>query len=437
MIILVIYSVLLIAIASFDFTKNKNFDDYVLAGRSKGIILIGVSLMASTIGGASTVGLVKKVYNVGFPAIWFLAVGGFAHLASALLLSEKVRKSEARTLPDLAEKTLGKKARYLVSVIIVITWVGIIAAQLIAANGMVTGLLGFKNPLTLYITSAVIILYSLLGGQASVLKTDLLQFLILVISLIIALGFLLAAEPLKSFPIQLVNAKFKPVDLIYYLTVVSGSYLIGPMIFSRLLSSRTSKTAVKSSLISGIGILLFALLITTIGLWAKQNNPAYEGDLFTGLIMSYVPRSVGIIMTLGILSAIVSTADTALLTTASIVEHDLLGKSRMNMTRIIVVIIGVAGVLSARKGFDIIGTLLEAFAIYTAGIVPALFVGIMFLGKRKLNGNMAAFAVVTGGIFGLLAKFMQMRFLSLAGIILALILAFISAWMGSKIEKEV
>jgi SSS family solute:Na+ symporter len=432
MVILGIYLVLLLTIGVIDFRTNKTFDDYVLAGRKTGMLFIGVSLMASTIGGASTVGLIKKVYSVGFPAIWFLAVGGFAHFFQAWLLSSKVRKSEARTLPDLGEKLMGPAVRRLISLIIVITWTGIISAQFIAAAGIIKGLIGSSASYIIFVSAIVITLYSLLGGQASILKTDFLQFAILVGAVVIGVIFLYTSEPVSSIPFALVNDSFTPLDLVYYVTVVSGSYFICPMMFGRLLSAKDRKSAVKSSLFSGTGILVFAFLITLMGVWAKQNHPAFEGDLFTGLILSYVQKGLGVILVLGVLSAIISTADTALITTASIIEHDLIGKSRIGATRIILVVVALVSLFIGTKTSDIIGTLLKAFAIYTSGIVPTLFVSIFFMDKKKMNRSLSFIAILTGGILGITATLTGMRFIALGGIALSFIIALAASYTGKK-----
>ena len=121
MIVLIGYLIFLLTIGIIDFRKVRNFNDYVLAGRRQHLAIVTVSMMASMIGSGSTVGLVDKAFSKGFPAIWFLVVGGIGLLLQSWLLSERVRASKAVTLPDLAQKTMGSQTRFLVAIIIVIT----------------------------------------------------------------------------------------------------------------------------------------------------------------------------------------------------------------------------------------------------------------------------------------------------------------------------
>ncbi|MCK7479774.1 MAG: hypothetical protein M0C28_22655 [Candidatus Moduliflexus flocculans] len=72
-------------------------------------------MLASTIGGGITIGTVANAYRIGFPAFWFVAAGGIAHFLQGALLSERVRASEALTLPDLANRYLGPAVRMEIS----------------------------------------------------------------------------------------------------------------------------------------------------------------------------------------------------------------------------------------------------------------------------------------------------------------------------------
>ncbi len=459
MIVVIVYLIFLLTIGIIDFRKVQDFNDYVLAGRRQNLAIVTVSMMASMIGSGSTVGLVDKAFSKGFPAIWFLAVGGIGLLLQSWLLSERVRASKAVTLPDLAQKTMGSQTRFLVAIIIVITWIGIIAAQFIAAGKVLTALTGVDSHGVFALAAAITVVYSFLGGQASILKTDFFQFALLVAAVLLTVLFLYTSKPVdfSSLSFQLTNEGFTARDLFYYLTIVMGSYFICPMMFSRLFTAKNPKTARRSSLIAGFGVLIFAFLIVLIGLWAQARgiDPGKTGVL-SHIFLNELPKAGGLILILGILSAIISTADTCLVMTGSIIEHDLLNRrstgSRggMTRTRVLVLLLGALGYLTAIWGnWDIIGLLLEAFEFYTAGIVPALFVALMMIKKKTLAPEWSFAAVLTGGIFGLLPKITPVidgftmlipgfwpKSLPIIGMGLSLILAMIAARRGSPVKKS-
>ena len=439
MILLIGYTVILLTIGIIDFKKVKNFNEYVLAGRRQNRLLVTVSLVASMIGSGSTIGMANNAFRVGFPAFWFLAVGGMGLILQSVLLSEKVRESKAVSLPDLADKTMGKEVRVLVSVIIVITWIGIISAQFIAAKKLVTAMTGWESVLVLPAIAAVIILYSFFGGQSSILKTDFLQQAILFIAVIFTVIFVFVKEPVQTSTLrfEVLNEQFKWTDLVYYLTLVMGSYFICPMMFSRLLTAKTPAIAKKSSLWAGLGVIVFAVMITLIGVWARHTIPDLETrDVLSYIFLYKLPRLAGLLLLLGLLSAIVSTVDTCLVMTSSIIEHDILHKSRVSWARGLVIAVGVFGtgaaVIASLRETNIIGILLEAFAIYTAGIVPTLFIALMFIKKRQLNRPLAFTAILVGGVMGVLAKFLGMKFLALYGMIASTVLALAAVYLQHK-----
>ena len=437
MLILAVYLILLLTLGVLDYRKIGNFQDYLLAGRRSGGLLVAFSLMASLIGSGSTMGLVNNVYRIGFPAFWFLAAGGIGLVLQSLVLSEKVRSTGAVSLPHLAEMVLGRPAAILIALIVAVTWIGIISAQFIAVGRLLTALTGRESTLILPGAAAIIILYSFLGGQNSILKTDLLQQGILLAAVLVTLLWLYGTDPAVLSPADFrpLNGEFGPGDLLYYLTLVMGSYFICPMMFSRLLSARNPRTARRSSLAAGLVVLVFALGLVLIGLWARVKIPELSGgDVFSHLFLRVLPRGAGVLLLLGLLSAVISTVDTSLVMTAGIIEHDLLGKSRIGITRLLVLLLGIAGTAAAAGKSDIIGTLLEAFAVYTAGIVPVLFIALMFLRKRILNRPLAFSAVLLGGIAGAAANWTGIRNLALAGLAGSLLLALLAAGLGRPAE---
>lgn len=459
MIVLSVYLILLLTIGIIDFRKIQDFNEYVLAGRRQTLTIVSVSLMASMIGSGSTVGLVDKAFAKGFPAIWFLAVGGIGLLLQAWLLSEKVRASKAVTLPDLAQKTMGSQTRFLVALIIVVTWIGIIAAQFIAAGKILSALTGADSAGILALAALIIVVYSFLGGQSSILKTDFLQFALLAAAILFTVFFLYLTKPvdLRTISLELTNEIFTTKDLVYYLTIVMGSYFICPMMFSRLLTAESPNTARRSSLFAGFGVLAAAFFIVLIGLWARSGgiDPGKTGVL-SHIFMNELPKAGGVILILGILSAIISTTDTCLVMTGSIIEHDLLNRKQtdsrkeMTRTRILVLLLGALGYLTALWGnWDIIGLLLEAFEFYTAGIVPALFVALMMIRKKRLAPGWSFAAVLIGGFFGLLPKITPVvdgltelipgfwaKSLPIIGMGLSLILAIIAATRGRPLTTK-
>ena len=144
-ILLMLYGLVLLAIALASLKYADTLDNFLVAGRSQRKLLVVASMLASTIGGGLTIGTVSRAYNIGFPAFWFVAAGAIAHFLQGALLSRKVRETEAVTLPDLAEKLVGPSLRTLTSVIVLVTWTGIATAQFVAAAKVISGITGLGH----------------------------------------------------------------------------------------------------------------------------------------------------------------------------------------------------------------------------------------------------------------------------------------------------
>lgn len=406
---LIVYTLALLLLAFLSFRKKDSFQKYILADRNQPKFLIIASMLASTIGGGLTIGTVNKAFLIGFPAFWFVASGSIAHLTQGLFLSEKVRKTEALTLPDLAAKLSSPQVGRLAGIIIVLTWTGIAGAQFLALSKVITTITGLGHAEAIIAAAAFLVIYTIMGGQRSILKSDFLQFGLLAISLIIAVVWLFTARPV-SFPslgISLFSPKFTPSDLLYYLVVVAGSYLICPMMFGRILSSDSAKSARTASFVSAAGMLLFAFVITAFGLWARASgfNPG-SSDPLNAMISGVFPPILGFLMTFGILAAILSTADTVLLTAASVLEHDVIQGDSLYRTQTWVGVVAFFAAFVALFQTDIVDLLLKTYQGYTSGIVPALFIAIALYGRRRVRPIFLFAAILSGYLLGFTGSFL-------------------------------
>ncbi len=128
---------------------------------------------------------------------------------------------------------MGRDARFLTSIIVVIAWTGIIAAQFVAGAKLMSAFGSIDPKVSILVTALVIIAYSAMGGQSSVMKTDKVQFALLGGTLLFTLVYLYAGQPvpLEAIRFDLTNEGFTFENLVYYLLVVGGSYFVCPLLF--------------------------------------------------------------------------------------------------------------------------------------------------------------------------------------------------------------
>ena len=471
--LLIIYFFVLGFICVRDLFKVKNFDDYVVAGRKQSSPFVFMSLMATVLGASATVGIAARAESIGFAAFWWLAVGAIGFWFQAAFLSKPVHDLDVRTLPEIAEMTVGKTGRKLVALIIAVSWIGIIAAQFAAVAGFIGLVLGHDaGTQSVLITAIIVIVYTLLGGQLSVVRTDALQFGILTLGFFAAAIYLFggfsgaenavlqtasgfangtAADSASNFAngtavqstglatfgnFNLLNEKFGIADLAIMLFTIGGAYFLGPDVISRNLVAKDATSARKAVVAGSFAILAFSVIIVMLGMWAATYAPNAAGTSVNPLFRlasGVLPFPLAALLSVGLLSALLSSADTCLINSAAIFGSDILNTRRISVVRISVVIIGIIATYLALQGKDIIGLLTMAYSVYTPGIVAPLAVAIIAHKKFKVTKTLWYAGVIIGGLFGLIpailastAKIQSPAYLPLIGIAISLVFALTS-----------
>ncbi len=458
--LLLIYFFVLGFICIRDLFKVKNFDDYVVAGRKQSSPFVFMSLMATVLGASATVGIAARAESIGFAAFWWLAVGAIGFWFQAAFLSKPVHDLDVRTLPEIAEKTVGKTGRKLVALIIAVSWIGIIAAQFAAVAGFIGLVLGHDaGTQSVLITAVIVIVYTLLGGQLSVVRTDALQFGILTLGFFAAAVYLFGgfsgienaahsagltassstvnSAGLATFgSFNLLNEKFGASDLAIMLFTIGGAYFLGPDVISRNLVAKDATSARKAVVAGSFAILAFSVIIVLLGMWAATYAPATASSATNPLFRlasGVLPLPLAALLSVGLLSALLSSADTCLINSAAIFGSDILNTRRISVVRISVVVIGIIATYLALQGKDIIGLLTMAYSVYTPGIVAPLAVAIIAHKKFKVKKTLWYAGVIIGGLFGLIpailastAKIQSPAYLPLVGIAISLAFALAS-----------
>ncbi len=414
-IIIAVYFLVLVAVGIFSFFKIKTPGDFYVAGRKAGLVPVSGSLLATILGGSAILGSIELGQKIGWAALWFL----FSASAGLLILvpiSKYVRRYGNFTLPELLGRFYGKKAEIIASAVIPVAWLGIVAAQIIAAAKILAGINLASYNMAAIIAGIVFIVYTLIGGQHSIIKTDTIQSA-LIIAGIIAITFYSFFHPssgkvMAFSPTLLFNEKFNLFDLIVLLLTYSVTFVVGPDIYSRLFCAKDEKTASRSVFIVAIILIPLSFALTYMGIFSANSA--------SGGIVNFAERLLpawmyGLFLA-ALLSAVMSSADTTLLTSSIIlgelIQGDLGKKSTMQLTRILVVALGVASIFIALFVNSIIQSLLFALTLFSgAFVVPTLF---GLLGARTNKKNVIP-AIIAGGAIALAGKIINVYFDEMAG----------------------
>ena len=235
-----IYFVFILAIGVYSAFRIKKPADYYVAGKKAGLIPVSGSLLATILGGSAILGTIELSQKTGWAALWFLFC---ASLGLFLLrpISKYVKRYGNYTLPELLGTFYGKRAETISSLIIPMAWLGIVAAQIIAAAKIINGLdvLSYQN--AAIVSGVIFIVYTLLGGQLSILKTDTLQAVLILLGLLAIFIFALQSSGVQPEALrfnELFNASFSVIDLIILILTYSVTFVVGPDIYSRVFCAK-------------------------------------------------------------------------------------------------------------------------------------------------------------------------------------------------------
>lgn len=421
MTLFLLYAALLIGMGLWEALRESRAgsgrDAFFVNSRASGPWQVGISIIASCVGGSATLGMAGLAWQAGTPAFWWLGSGACGLLALTVFLAKKVRESGARTMPEMVDAWLGgneKRAlfgvlspRRLVAAVIVPAWLAILAAQFTAMGRLTASLTGLMPETALFLGAGLIVLYALLGGQASVIRSDMPQFAILLAGLLAACAFLLFRDPaaLRTAPLELVNESFPPARLGYFMAVIGGSYVVCPMLFGRILSARDTRSAVTGCRIAVVGLLFCAVLVTTLGLACRGFVPPdCAPDAVLASALERMPVWASLALLLALLSAVLSSADSCLVTASTVLCNDLLPAREdheVRRCRAATLLLGLAACALATRGHGILDLLLMANDIYVSGVVAPVFCAMLLPAGRRTPPEAAMSAVACGGLLGL------------------------------------
>ena len=400
-----IYLVVVVLIGLRCTRKVRTADDFYVAGRRAGALNVAGSLLATVLGSSAILGSVDFAYAKGWAGAWFMLCGAIG-LAGLFFMVKALASFKVYTLPELLGNFYGPQVRRAASGVIALAWLGVIGAQLIGAGMITATTCGIPYRSAVLLITLVLALYTAMGGQFSIIHTDLFQ-LAFVLAGIGAMFLMLFLKHPQVEAAPLISEKFTVSDLAVMVVAYSSTYLVGPDIYSRLFCARDLPTLRRSLLMAVTVLVPLAFILAYLGIYGANFHPeAGKGNVLFFIANTEFPRPMALVLYFTILSAIMSSADTTLFTSASLLTEffipDMGDAARsIRTTRICVVCIAVMACCIALFSKSILGVLLFALSVYSgAFVLPAVW---GLLGRRTGRIH-AVSAMVIGGLLALAGK---------------------------------
>lgn len=404
-IILILYFFIVVIVGFISFGQIKNNKDFFIAGKNAGVYQVAGSLLASILGSSAILGSVDFAYDVGWAGSWLMLCGALG-LLILYPLTKFIKNFQGYNLPYLLGNFYGEEVQRISSFIIPIAWLGIVASQIMGAAKIITIISTFTYIEGVWLSGFVFIVYTILGGQFSIIKTDIIQLIFILLGLLVVF-FYISSEPLTKEALPLINHKFGYIDLLVMILTYSTTYIVGPDIYSRLFCAKNEKTMKMSILIAIVVLIPLGFILAKLGIYgAEIFTDVGKNSVLLMIADSKLPNILSFLLYLALLSAVISSADTTLLTASSLFTQGLIknlkSEKAVFISRVLTAAFGVGAIIIALKMKYILSTLLMALTIYSGAFIIPTFVGMFGYRARK---EVVITAIVVGGFVATLGKY--------------------------------
>lgn len=335
---IILYLGLTVLVGFWAARRVRNTGDFMLAGRSLPIVLSTSALFATWFGSETVFGASSEFLKGGlFSVIEDPFGAALCLLLFGLFFARKLYNMNLLTLADFFKVRFGRKTELVASVFMVPSYFGYTAGQLVALGLILNVVAGVPVWQGVVISSAIVTLYTFVGGMWAISITDFIQSIIIVTGLII-LAVVLAGKAggvitvLNQVPRE--NFRFLPeFNASAILAYVAAWSVLGlgsipsQDVFQRTMSSGSSSIAVKSCYYAAALYLTVAMLPLFISLCIKY---LYPGELdsdtqltLPNMVLAHTAMPVQILFFGSLLSAILSTTSSSILAPAAIFSENL------------------------------------------------------------------------------------------------------------------
>lgn len=424
--IIAAYLVVMVVVGVLSARKVKNAGDYYVAGRSFGPLVLMATVCATIIGGSGLMGRAGVAYSSGFKAIMTAIpylLGMFIFSGISGRISDIGLAHNITSMPELFEKRFGVEAKIILALMVAFTMMGTVASQVTATAtiiNMLGGEIGISYEAGALIACVVFMVYTATSGLFGVVYTDVLQFyiLLLFVYILVPSASLVHVGGFANFSANLDPALVKPYingsiagDIVTYLVFT----MAGAEMWQRAFAAKDHKAAKKGMF---LGTAVYGVTITLVYFMGIIAHQIIGDDVYAtygttdavvpALAIRVLPAGLTGLALAGILSVIMSTADSYLLVSVQTCVHDI-GKTlwphkisdraEIRLSRLFSIILPLCALFIALYFKNAYNILMFAWSFYAAAAGLPAFAALYWRKATKqgiIAGMLAGFIVCIG-----------------------------------------
>ncbi|AIR98522.1 sodium:solute symporter [Streptomyces glaucescens] len=426
-IVIVVYLAGMLAMGWWGMRRARSKSEFLVAGRRLGPAMYSGTMAAVVLGGASTIGGVGLGYQYGLSGAWMVLTIGLGLLALSVFFSARIARLRVYTVSEMLDLRYGGRAGVISGVVMWAYTLMLAVTSTIAYATIFDVLFDVDRTLAIVLGGAVVVAYSTLGGMWSITLTDMVQFVVKTIGVLL---LLLPVAVVKAGGFGEMRAKlpgeyFDPLGIggetiFTYVLIYTFGMLIGQDIWQRVFTARSDRTARWGGTVAGTYCLAYAVGGAVIGTAAKVLYPNLDNadDAFATIVRDELPTGVRGLVLAAALAAVMSTSSGALIACATVANNDIWSRLRGTLrppadtaehdevkgNRAFILLMGVAVVLTAIVLNDVVEALTVAYNLLVGGLLVPILGGLLWR-RGTAAGALASVAVGGLSVTGLMAAY--------------------------------
>lgn len=415
------YIALQFAVGIWVSRRIRDEKDYILGGRQLGVTLASFSVFATWFGAETVMGSSGRVYTDGISGAqgepFAYAVG---IIIMGLFFAVPLWRRGLTTFGDFFRQRFSPGVERMTVILLIPGSVLWAAAQIRGFGQIMSHTAGLQLGMAMTVAAAVVIAYTVFGGLLADVYTDFVQGIAIIVGL---LGMLIVITLQTGNPVTVLAgveaARFHPLRenqsvlefMEQWAIPICGS-LVAVELISRVLACRSPDVARRATPLGGCGYFLIALIPVYFGLIGPGIMPGLDEpeQLSLHLANMYLPTVIYVMFAGALISAVLSSVDSALLASASLVSHNLIlplkphmsERAKVGTARVCVAVLGIFAYILALRSEGISDLVETASAFASAGVFVALVFGLF----TRFGGPRSAMAAIgTGAGFWVFGKF--------------------------------
>ncbi|MFC9913578.1 sodium:solute symporter [Streptomyces sp. NPDC059862] len=423
-IVIVVYLAGMLAMGWWGMRRAKSKSEFLVAGRRLGPSMYSGTMAAIVLGGASTIGGVGLGYQYGLSGAWMVFTIGLGLLALSIFFSARIARLKVYTVSEMLDLRYGGRAGVISGVVMWAYTLMLAVTSTIAYATIFDVLFDINRTLAIILGGSIVVAYSTLGGMWSITLTDMVQFVVKTIGVLLLLLpiAVVKAGGFSEMKAQLPTEYFDPLGIggetiFTYVLIYTFGMLIGQDIWQRVFTARSDTTAKWGGTVAGTYCLVYALAGAVIGTAAKVLYPnlASADDAFATIVKDELPVGVRGLVLAAALAAVMSTSSGALIACATVANNDIWSRLRgivrpdgehdeVKGNRAFILLMGLAVIGTAIALNDVVEALTVAYNLLVGGLLVPILGGLLWK-RGTAQGALASVAVGGLAVIVLMATF--------------------------------